>query len=121
MNEGVELQHPERGEASSNEIADTTLKPPAAPSFVKAKDRFRTIDLTWPLEYDGKVYDRVTVRRMTGIDLIAFVEQPRDSAAPTLPMFDVPQAVIDALDPDDAELVNKAVQDFLPRALRPVV
>lgn len=93
---------------------------PPAPKFVdNGRPRFRVVPLEWPIEYDGKTYSEITVRRMTTAEVVAFVDQMReDLKEATLPMFDVPHAVIDALDPDDADAVNKAVSDFLPRALR---
>jgi hypothetical protein len=52
-------------------------------------------------------------------EVAEFIEQVRsDAKSAALPMFDAPKEVIDALDPDDAEAVNKAVNDFLPRVLR---
>lgn len=90
-----------------------------APKFVSQKERFRTVTLEWPIEYDGKVYDSVTVRRMTTSEVAEFIDQVRaDAKSASLPMFDVPKEVVDALDADDAEAVNKAVNDFLPRSLR---
>jgi hypothetical protein len=94
--------------------------PPPPPRFVdNGRPRFRVVPLEWPIDYDGKTYSEITVRRMTTAEVVAFVDQMRDDLKEaTLPMFDVPHAVIDALDPDDADEVNKAVNDFLPRALR---
>lgn len=89
---------------------------PATPTFVNQKERFRKVPLEWPLEYDGKVYDSVTVRRMSAEDMRTFIAM--EDGSTIFPMFDVPNAVIEALDPDDDVRVNEAVQDFLPRALR---
>lgn len=84
-------------------------------------DRSRTIDLDYPVEFDGKTYERITVRRMTGIevrDFIAAVSSVGERAR--LPMFDVPFEVIEALDDDDAAKLDEAVFDFLPNRLRTV-
>jgi hypothetical protein len=93
---------------------------PEPPQFVGGKPRSREVLLDWPLRYNGKVYDRITVRRMTTAEVGEFItaasgENSRDAR---LPMFDCPPEVVDALDPDDAERVNEVVRDFLPRALR---
>ncbi|MGJ5029048.1 phage tail assembly protein [Bradyrhizobium sp. HKCCYLS2038] len=93
---------------------------PELPRFVGGKPRSRDVLLDWPLQYDGKIYDRITVRRMTTAEVGEFVAAASTEAGSDmrLPMFDCPPEIIDALDPDDAEKVNEAVRDFLPRLLR---
>lgn len=91
----------------------------AKPRHVRQADRFRVVPLDWPIEFDGVTYDKVTVSRMTTAQVAEFTLAARtDGATAVLPMFDAPQAVIDALDADDADNVNKAVHDFLPRSFR---
>ena len=97
---------------------DQAVAAPAPPKFVGDRPRFRTVPLEWPVEYDGKTYSEVSVRRMTAGEVMNFIEQATNGGSPRLPIFDVPPEVIDALDADDADNVNKAVNDFLPRALR---
>lgn len=98
------------------------IKPPAdAPAVAKAVakiagERSKTIPLEWPVEYDGKVYSEITVRRMTGREVQEFFKSKDDAGG--LPMFDCPREVIEALDADDDVTINKAVLDFLPRSLR---
>lgn len=96
-------------------VAEATAEV-AKPKFVNSKDRFRTVKLEWPIEYDGKVYDSVTVSRMTTRQVGEFIE-----GKGRLVIFDVPSEVIDELDDDDAVEVNKAVEDFLPRRLRDIL
>lgn len=103
--------------ASPSEEA-VPVSPPAAPRFTAVRARNRVVLLDWPIEYDGRTYDRVTVRRPTAQDVADFAA--RVNAAPEgesvhFPMYDVPFAVPDALDPDDTDAVNVAVADFLPR------
>ncbi len=100
---------------------ETEAAKPAPPEFVDTgRPRFRAVPLEWPLTYDGKRYDEIVVRRMTAEEVVNFLDQATaDAKTARLPMFDVPHEVIAALDPDDADAVNKAVTDFLPRALRP--
>lgn len=96
--------------------------PPAAPAFVEEDGRRRSeiVSLEWPVEYDGRVYRAIQVRRMTAAEVDAFVEEARANAgAARLPMFSCPHQVIDALDADDAARVNEIVLRFLPRALQP--
>lgn len=104
-------------------MTDETTTPPAAAPAEKpvAKvlgDRTRRVPLEWPVEYDGKVYDAVTVSRMSGEQISAFYA---DEVSGRLPMFDCPFEVIDALDADDAMTVQKAVLDFLPRSMREAI
>ncbi|MGV1352780.1 phage tail assembly protein [Klebsiella pneumoniae] len=109
---------------TDNETTETTApaseQPPAPTAvFVDAAKRFRTITLDWPVEFGGTVYSSVTVHRMTTAEVDRFAESVRaQGSKATLPMYDVPREVIDALDPDDAEAVNEATNDFLPRSLR---
>lgn len=101
------------------EQGNTAAETPAPARFVGGKPREEVVELDWPVEYDGKVYDRVTVRRISVEELRAFIESSADGAsAARMPMFDVPMAVLDALDPDDDERVMKVMRDFLPRRLR---
>lgn len=96
--------------------------PPAAATFVLEGDRRRSeiVQLEWPVEFDGRVYRAIQIRRMSAAEVDAFVEEARVNAgAARLPMFSCPHEVIDGLDPDDAARVNETVLRFLPRALRP--
>lgn len=95
---------------------------PPAPAFVVEGDRRRseTVQLEWPVEFDGRVYRSIMISRMTAAQVDAFTEEARANAgAARLPMFSCPHEVIDALDADDAARVNEVVLRFLPRALRP--
>jgi hypothetical protein len=89
-----------------------------------APPREKRITLEWPLEYDGKVYDAITLRRLTVTEVSAFVETLKGDAKFRLPIFHddtgapVPEAVMDSLDDDDAEALDRAMLDFLPRRFR---
>ncbi|CAH1649641.1 phage tail assembly protein [Chelatococcus asaccharovorans] len=98
----------------------------ATPTFVGGQPRSQTVALEYPLELDGVRYDAVTVRRLTVAEVSAYAEaltaaRDADQPAPRFPMFDVPDAVLDHLDDDDAEAVNKVALDFLPRRFRDAV
>lgn len=95
---------------------------PAPAAFVMEGDRRRSefVPLEWPVEFDGRVYRSIQIRRMSAGEVDAFVEEARANAgAARLPMFSCPHEVIDALDADDAARVNETVLRFLPRALQP--
>ncbi|MFC6777320.1 phage tail assembly protein [Methylobacterium gregans] len=92
---------------------------PAAPRFAGTRVRDRVVLLDWPIAYDGQVYDQITVHRPTTQDVADFVARVNaapENASVHFPMYDVPFAVLDALDPDDADAVNAAVADFCPAA-----
>jgi hypothetical protein len=93
-------------------------------NIVTTKERQRTVDLDWPVEFDGKVYDKVTVRRVTGREVEEFMRQvdTRDVNAPfpRAPMIDCPTEVYEALDDDDLLRVEEAMVPFLPQRLQRV-
>jgi hypothetical protein len=102
-----------------NDETTPALEAPAAPRHVSERPRFRTVPLEWPVEFEGKVWNEIQVRRMTTAEVGTFIEAIKtDGAKAYLPMFDAPQAVMDALDDDDGVAVNEAVNDFLPRRLQ---
>lgn len=105
----------------SNVDAQETVetKPtPAPPRFVGGPPREKTIVLEHPVEYDGTVYETVTVRKMLAREIEDFVEQVRAGGSPSLPMIDIPGVVLDHLSADDFWFVNQAINNFLPRQLR---
>lgn len=95
-----------------------TVAPPAPPRLLG--DRFEVVPLEYPIEYDGKVWTEITVRRMTLAEVRTFIKEiVADAEKARLPMFDAPDEVMDALDPDDEEAIGEVVDRFLPRRLRP--
>ena len=93
---------------------------PAPPKFVErigGAKRSETVTLEWPVEYDGKVWTEIEVRRMTASHIRDFYESlgDEDSKPARFPMFDAPDVVMDALDVDDEMKVQEVAQRFLPR------
>lgn len=89
-----------------------------APKFVGDRAREKVIPLEWPLEYDGKLYEAVTVRRCTGTEIAEYVVALAGGQSPLFPGLDCPLEVYEALDADDLESVDEVVRDFLPRRFR---
>ena len=82
-------------------------------------NRSVVVPLTYPVEYGDRTISEITITRMNGAQVVDFMNAVQENASGAhLPMFDVPQEVVDALDADDAEAIDKAVFDFLPRRLR---
>lgn len=99
--------------------AEFPLKPEAR--IVSTKPRSTTVALDHPVEFDGKLYESVTIRRVTGKQVDDFI---RASAAlkegepqPQLPVLDFPREVYDEMDDDDRLRVEEALLPFLPRRL----
>lgn len=80
--------------------------------------REKIVALEWPVTFGGKVYTEVRIRRVSGKEMRDFISrlQAGENIAP--PVFDIPVEVYDALDADDADLLDSEGLDFLPRSLR---
>lgn len=92
-----------------------------APVYDNAAARFEEVRLDWPFTFEGRRYETITVRRMTMKDVSAFVAKAKEAGPGALvhyPMFDVPDEVLDLLDPDDDDRVSEVVERFLPRRFR---
>lgn len=97
----------------------------AKPVFLNAAARRRCVALQWPLEYDGRVYAEILVRRLTVGEVAAWVESLKAGGNNAhMPIYvdaagaPIPAAVIDALDDDDGAALDEVVRDFLPRRFR---
>lgn len=97
----------------------TESKEPPVARIVSSRERERKIPLLDPVEYDGTVYDAVTIRRVTGKEMEDYMDLLATSdGAPLPPMIDCPRAVYDAMDDDDRFAIDQAMRDFMPRRLR---
>lgn len=86
------------------------------------KPRLKTVQLEWPLEYEGQSIEQVTLRRLTGGEVAglqdAMMAEGATDAGMIAAFADQPEAVIAALDADDFYALKDAVVDFLPRRIR---
>jgi len=101
--------------------ADPAAEPATKPASVFDNEaaRFEDVPLDWPVTVDGIRYDKITVHRMTVGELGDFLTSMRaDDSRARFPMYSVPDAVLDALDADDGDKIEAAVQRFLPRRFR---
>jgi len=97
-----------------------------APNYVGGKPRIATVPLEWPVEYGGKVYGAITIKRLTTREVAEFMEKLEATEDGRLrwPIFidgdgvAVPDVVLDALDDDDNMSLQKVLLDFLPRRFR---
>ncbi|GJE00022.1 phage tail assembly protein [Methylobacterium isbiliense] len=117
--------------AAAPPVAPAASAPTPAPAptvtarIVGGPPRSRVVLLTWPIEFEGRVISEVTVRRMSAAEVRAFVDAVTEGEAnPPLPMFEdadgrpIPAAVLDAMDNDDFDALDRVSADFLPAALR---
>ncbi len=100
---------------------------PAAPQFISRSARGKTIDLEWPLEFEGVEYHAIEVRRLTFGEVEAWqksIANLPDDAPVVIPIYfrpdgvRVPDTVMRALDDDDKARLDKAALDFMPRRFR---
>lgn len=94
-------------------------------SFVGSKVRSMRIDLEWPVEFGGRIWESIPLKRLTHKEVADWVEEIKAQDAsvqfPVLREEDgtpLPDGLLDALDADDFDEVNKAVLNFLPRRFR---
>jgi len=96
-------------------MADEEKKPAA---FVSAVGREKIVPLEFPVEFDGKTWSEVRIRRVTGKEVETYLDGLVRGERPMPPMFDCPHEVYDAMDDDDRLALDEAVVPFLPRRLK---
>lgn len=85
-------------------------------------DRTRIVPLEYPAELaDGTIIREVVVRRMTSAEVEAFTAAAAGGQEVRLPMFDQPSEILDSLDSDDSDALNRVAIEMLPRRLRRVL
>lgn len=94
---------------------------PAA-RIITDKVREKLIPLEYPVEFDGKLYTDVRVRRVTAGEVRDYLDKLRNGDASALPpVVDVPLAVWEVLDADDMQTIDEAAAEFMPKRLRALV
>jgi hypothetical protein len=96
------------------------IKTPKPVAFIHPASRRRAVKLAFPLEYDGREYREVHIRRPNVSEIAAWAESEGKTK---LELYvdaggePIPASVFDGLDPDDDEEVTRQARDFLPRRL----
>ena len=80
--------------------------------------REKMVTLEYPVEFDGKTWTEVRIRRVTGKEVEEYMEALGRNERPMPPMFDFPMEVYDAMDDDDRFAIDEAVAPFFPRRVR---
>ena len=95
--------------------------------IVTDKARIALVDLDWPVEYNGKMFTRVMLRRITVGELAEWqrqVSKRGEDEEIRLPLFrdengeDIPEEVWNAMDQDDLDMLGEEAIPFLPRRFR---
>lgn len=89
------------------------VKPKA--TIVSATPRSIQVPLKYPVEFDGKVWDEVMVRRVSGKEVETFVAATINGEAVVPPMIECPLEVFEAMDDDDRLVLEEAAVPFSPR------
>ena len=107
-------------DAPTNVIGvDTTAAPEDKTArIVSEAPREKVVPLAWPIEFGGKTYSEVRIKRVSGKEMRDFVNKLQAGENSVPPVFDIPIEVYDAMDADDADMLDKEGLDFLPRSLR---
>lgn len=102
--------------ADVTETAAPAEKPVAR--IVTTLPRKKVVKLTYPVEFDGRLYEVINIRRITGGEVADYTDrlQQRERLMP--PVVDCPVEVYEAMDADDQFFVDEAAMDFLPRQLK---
>ncbi len=104
--------------------APAPATPAPAPTFANAAGRIRAVPLDWPVDYDGRTYAEIHIKRLSAAEVAAFVDGLKDGEKFRWPIFvdadgaAVPPAVLDHLDDDDSLRLDEVARDFLPRRFR---
>jgi hypothetical protein len=77
------------------------------------------IPLEWPVDFDGKLWTEIEIRRVSGKEVRVYLDALRTSEGDILPpMIDCPIEVWNALDADDQQTIDEAAQGFTPKRLQ---
>jgi hypothetical protein len=98
---------------------------PKVARIVSKTPREKTVNLSWPVEFDGKLYESVTIKRISGKEVRDYFEllADEDNEGDVIPPFleNIPQEVWDCLDDDDRFLIEEQSEDFMPRRLKALI
>lgn len=86
--------------------------------IVSPKVREQMVPLEYPVEFDGKTWTEIKVRRVTAGEVDAFMEELAADKSIMPPVVECPREVYDAMDDDDRYEVDRVMMDFLPRRLK---
>ena len=90
--------------------------------IVSPKEREKLVALEYPVEFDGKLWTEIKVRRVSAKEVTDYFEAMKSGKAVDIPpMVECPIEVWNALDDDDQLAVDEAARPFTPRRLKAAV
>lgn len=98
------------------ETAAPAEKPVAR--IVTKLPREKEVTLTYPVEFDGRLYETIRIRRITGGQVADYMDRLQQGERIMPPVVECPVEVYEAMDADDQDMVDEAAMDFLPRRLK---
>lgn len=99
-----------------NESTEPTDTPVA--HIVGGAARVETIPLAYPIEFNGRTWSAITLKRLTSADLKTYFDMPPSDRVNDTPWFDAPREVLAALDLDDEDRVMERADRFIPARFR---
>lgn len=102
---------------NASQIEDAVDAPRPAATFVSQVDREKWVPLQYPVTFDGKVWDRIRIRRISAKELRDYLGAVGDGFVMP-PVIDCPIEVWDGMDADDQTDVDEAAFEFMPKRLR---
>lgn len=93
---------------------------PVAKIVDDGRSRSKEVPIDWPVEFGGKVWKSIKLKRCTVADLTDYLNVVAEGKKSLPPVLDCPKQVYLALDDDDGFKVDEAMQDFLPKRLRAI-
>jgi hypothetical protein len=107
-------------ETEENKVEQPAEMPSAR--IVSPKEREKMVPLEYPVEFDGKLWTEIKVRRVSAQEVADYLELLKsDQAFDIPPMVECPIEVWNALDDDDQLAVDEAARPFTPRRLKAAV
>lgn len=91
---------------------------PAVAKFVNEGGRSTLVTLEYPVEFDGKLWTEVEVRRVTGGEMDAYMKAIQADGNVLPPVIRCPMPVWDAMDADDQFAIDQAAAPFMPNRLK---
>lgn len=96
-------------------VAPGTDKPAAKIVSMDGREKWVTLD--YPIAFDGIIWEKIRVRRVTGQELSEYLRQAdQDFVLP--PVVDCPIEVWNGMDADDQTSVDEAAMGLMPKRLR---
>lgn len=99
------------------QIENSVVEKPVA-KFVNEEGRSRMIPLEYPVEFDGKLWTEIEIRRVTGGQMDAYMKAVVAGENVLPPVIACPMPVWEAMDADDQFTVDQAAAPFMPKRLK---